>query len=74
MVTFEVRAGKASEALAALPRSAVEIDDRDAGGAARNAVPEAHAVDDGVVLTSRKARTDLVSRSLGLGLGLREAC
>jgi hypothetical protein len=64
MITFEVRACIAREALAALPRSAVEVDDGGATRAAGNSVPEADAVDHCVMCTGLEAGADLLSRRL----------
>jgi hypothetical protein len=64
VVTFEVTAGETSEALAALPRSAVEINDWGAGAATGDPVPEADIVDDGVMFTGLKTPADLLSLRL----------
>jgi hypothetical protein len=67
MITFEVRACKAGEALAALPRSAVEVDDGGANRAAGNSVPQANAIDHCVMFTRLEAGADLLSRTLRKG-------
>jgi hypothetical protein len=64
MITFEVRACEAGEALAALPRSAVKVDYGGAAGAASNSVPEADAVNHCVMFTVLEAGADLLSRRL----------
>jgi hypothetical protein len=66
MITFEVRACEACEALAALPRSAMEVDDGSADRAASNSVPKADAVDYRVMFTALEAGVDLISRRLRL--------
>jgi hypothetical protein len=67
MITFEVRAREAGEALAALSRSAVEVDNRGAAGAASNSVPEADAVDYRMMFTGLKAGANMLGRTLGKG-------
>jgi hypothetical protein len=67
MITFEVRTREAGEALAALPGSAVKVDDGGATGAAGNSVPQADFVDYCVMFTGLEAGANMLSRTLGNG-------